>query len=161
MTHQPHRRTSIPSPVLATRGVVERGDQRGRTIGFPTANIALAHDELLDGVWAGWVVVDSERQLAAISIGSRPTFYGTDGFRLLEAHLLDFAGDLYGRALTVVLWKKLRNQIRFGSASELVNQLHADVAACRHHARKADTHHLPRDLDHLPVGIATPIRIAS
>ena len=82
------------------RGVVEHGDHRGRTIGFPTANVAVPGDIALpaDGVYAGWYERPSgEAHHAAINLGKRPTFYDHNGLRLLEAHLLDFDGDLYGQ----------------------------------------------------------------
>lgn len=145
--------------VIATRGVVERGDQRGRTIGFPTANVAIETDDLLDGVWAGWVDVDGDRHLAAVSIGSRPTFYGTVGYRLLEAHLLDFHGDLYGTEITVVLWHKLREQVRFGSVDELVAQLERDVARCRDVAAACTNDLRTLRPDTAPVGLATAVAV--
>ncbi|MEQ8436580.1 MAG: riboflavin kinase [Ilumatobacter fluminis] len=145
--------------VIATRGVVEHGDQRGRTIGFPTANLPLETDDLLDGVWAGWVDVAGDRHLAAVSIGNRPTFYGTVGYRLLEAHLLDFEGDLYDTEVTVVLWHHLREQIRFDSIDDLVSQLAHDVERCRELATTC-----PNDLRalrplHTPVGVATAVAV--
>lgn len=151
--------TDDRSTVIATRGIVEHGDQRGRTIGFPTANLPLETDELLDGVWAGWVDIGADRHLAAVSIGSRPTFYGTVGYRLLEAHLLDFDGDLYGTEVTVVLWQKLREQVRFESIDELVAQLGSDVERCRELARSrsADVHALRATQP--PVGLATAVAV--
>ena len=84
-------------------GVVCRGDARGRTIGFPTANLTYAGGTLWPsfGVYASWVTVDDERHPAAVNIGTRPTVYGASGVPLLEAHLLDFDGDLYDRRISV------------------------------------------------------------
>ena len=82
------------------RGTVEPGDQRGRELGFPTANIALSDQSgsVGDGVWAGWVRrADGTHIPAAISVGRRPTYYGADGYRLLEAHLLEFAATCTAR----------------------------------------------------------------
>lgn len=85
--------------VVAIRGADTRGDQRGRTLGLPTANIDLLGSELAtkipDGVWAGWMHrADGNRGLSAISIGHRPTFYGPDCLRLIDVHPVDFVGDL-------------------------------------------------------------------
>src|SRR5690606_38591607 len=83
------------------RGRVDRGDQRGRDLGFPTANVAVPDEIQLpaDGIYAGWYErPDGSTVAAAISLGRRPTFYEDQPTSLLEAHLLDFSGDLYGEA---------------------------------------------------------------
>lgn len=148
--------------VFVTHGVVESGDRRGRTIGFPTANVPFESNDRFDGVWAGWVDIDGERHLAAVSIGHRPTFYGSDGFRLLEAHLIDFGGDLYGRTITVTLWQLIRNQVRFESVDQLVDQLRRDVATCRRLARsRTDRSCVPSEPDPSLAGVARAIRLAS
>jgi riboflavin kinase/FMN adenylyltransferase len=125
--------------LITVRGVVEPGDQRGRVLGFPTANLALPNEsEDGDGVWAGWVErADGTRLAAAVSIGRRATFYGTDGHRLLEAHLLDFTGDLYGETLTVHLGRHLRGQRAFDSSEALIAALVEDVAATRNWAAES------------------------
>ena len=117
--------------IITVHGGVERGDQRGRTIGFPTANLAVENTPVMDGVWAGWVQRGFDVHAAAVSVGTRPTFYGRTGFRLLEAHLLDFDEDIYDELVTVTLVRRLRNIVRFGGVDELVAQLHDDVAATR------------------------------
>lgn len=114
-------------------GIVVVGDRRGRRLGFPTANLVLADDEVLppDGVYAGYVErADHTVHLAAISLGRRPTYYEA-GTRLLEAHLLDFDGDLYGERLKVRVVETLRGQLRFSSSDELVAQIRTDVARVR------------------------------
>ncbi|GAA3530719.1 riboflavin kinase [Amycolatopsis ultiminotia] len=119
---------------FVVRGPVEPGDKRGRELGFPTANIALRNQsgELGDGVWAGWAErSDGTRVAAAVSVGRRPTYYGADGYRLVEAYLLDFTGDLYGETLTVWLGRHLRDQKAYGSAEELIEALAVDVEAAR------------------------------
>ncbi|SDP61707.1 riboflavin kinase / FMN adenylyltransferase [Arthrobacter sp. ok909] len=114
------------------QGVVEHGDERGRTLGFPTANIQLFDDQIEDGVWAAVIRTDSGKSwIAAVSIGRRQTFYAQAGDKLLEAHLLDFNEDLYGRKLTVTLTAKLRDQHTFASIHALAEQLPHDVAATR------------------------------
>lgn len=111
-------------------GTVETGERRGQQLGFPTANLAVA-DQLVpaDGVYAGHAVVGDLRKAAAISIGTKPTFEGTE--RRIEAHLLDFDGDLYGASLRLEFHDWIRGQQRFGSAEALVTQLKRDVQAVR------------------------------
>ncbi|WP_323959812.1 riboflavin kinase [Arthrobacter sp. JZ12] len=117
-------------PVI--RGVVEHGDARGRELGFPTANIPIIGPAHLDGVWAGTVEYAPGRlAVAAVSIGYRTTFYTEHGQRLLEAYLLDFSGDLYGRELTVNLVSYLRPQVTYTTAEDLIEQLHEDVVQAR------------------------------
>lgn len=124
--------TDRPEPVVVT-GVVVPGDQRGRLLGFPTANLPLGRGGVGDGVYAGVVIdeTDDSRHLAAISVGRRTSFYGRDGERLLEAHLLDFDGDLYGHRIRVELHVVLRPQRRYRGTEALVEQLRRDVAAAR------------------------------
>jgi riboflavin kinase / FMN adenylyltransferase len=114
-------------------GVVEIGDQRGRTLGFPTANIPLDHTQVWPalGVYAARVQAGREHHLAAVNIGVRPTIYGPDGAPLLEAHLLDFDGDLYGKVLAIDLVERLRPERRFTGLEELAAQLQSDVALAR------------------------------
>lgn len=119
---------------LFVRGRVEQGDQRGRTLGFPTANIAMVDGAGAprDGVYAGYVHRSDESALpAAISIGRRPTFYAEQGLQLLEAHILDFSEDLYGETLFVELAGSVREQMRFADAGQLKAQLAIDVLRCR------------------------------
>ena len=114
-------------------GTVCHGDARGRTIGFPTANLIYAGGTLWPsfGVYASWVTVDEARHAAAVNIGTRPTVYGTSGAPLLEAHLLDFDGDLYDRRIDVHFIARIRGEQRFDSLDELEQQLAADVRATR------------------------------
>lgn len=125
----------------ALLGSVVRGDGRGRTIGFPTAN--LATDEQLipgDGVYAGRATLNDQAYAAAISIGSNPTFSGDR--RLVEAYLLDYDGDLYGRTLRLEFDRRLRDQQTFDSSEALVSQLHRDVELVRNLARtESHSHH--------------------
>ena len=114
-------------------GFVTLGDQRGRQIGFPTANLALAPDDsrVRDGVYAGTFTTEGVfDHPAAVSVGRRPTIY-VDGVRLLEAHLMDFNGDLYGQFASVRLVKFLRPQHRFDDLPSLIRQLGRDVTRTR------------------------------
>ncbi len=116
------------------RGVVADGDKRGRELGYPTANVSLPDVVALpaDGVYAGWYLrPDGVRRPAAISLGRRPTFYKEAGLSLLEVHLLDFDGDLYGEQARVEFVAHLRSQARFESARALVEQMGRDVATTR------------------------------
>lgn len=115
-------------------GVVATGDQRGRTIGFPTANIMVEPGFAVpaDGVYAGWYVLpDGARWPAAINIGRRPTFYEHAEHSLIEAHLLDFDADLYGQPARVRFVRRLRGERRFDGIDALRAQLAEDIEAAR------------------------------
>jgi riboflavin kinase/FMN adenylyltransferase len=105
-------------------GVVAHGDERGRELGFPTAN--LIPDEALAFPGHGVYACLADGRAAAVSIGVRPTF-DTGRGELIEAYILDFEGDLYGQTLTVEFLERLRGERRFDSAEALVEQMHADV----------------------------------
>ena len=116
------------------RGRVERGDARGRGLGFPTANVAVPPAILLpaEGIYAGWYERQGgEVHPAAISLGRRPTFHHHDGVTVLEAHLLDFDGDLYEERAKVRFVRRLRDDERFDSADGLTAQMARDVEATR------------------------------
>ena len=116
------------------RGVVEQGDARGREWGFPTANIAVPDDILLpaDGIYAGWYVRPSGDSIAAaISLGRRPTVYEAQPYRLLEAHLLDWDGDLYGEMARVRFVERLRAELKFDSVEALLEQMARDCDDAR------------------------------
>jgi len=116
------------------RGVVETGDRRGRELGFPTANVAVPERICLpaDGIYAGtYVTPDGVEHPAAISLGRRPTFYERADGPLLEVHLLDFAGDLYGQEARVRFVERLRGEERFDSVEALVAQMGRDCDAAR------------------------------
>ena len=113
-------------------GLVVLGDQRGRTLGFPTANltVAPAYACVADGVYAGYLVHGDNHWPAAVSVGSNPTFDGLQ--RRVEAYALDQTGlRLYGERIGVDFVERLRLQQRFDSKEELIDQMHADVAAIR------------------------------
>ena len=115
-------------------GEVVSGDQRGRQIGFPTANIPLPPESAIpaDGVYAGWLErSDGSSHPCAINIGRRPTFYLHAERSLLEAHLLDFDGDLYGEVCPVSFVDFLRGERRFDGVESLVAQLKDDVIGAR------------------------------
>ena len=116
------------------RGEVVHGDQRGRTIGFPTANIAVQQAMCLpaDGVYAGRYIDEQSRTfMCAVNLGRRPTFVEHSDHSLLEAHLLDFSGDLYGQRARVTFEKFLRSERKFDGLESLRTQLADDIAAVR------------------------------
>lgn len=118
----------------AIEGEVVEGDKRGRTIGFPTANLPVSHDRAwpADGVYAGWFTDEGQiRRPCAINIGRRPTFYRHAEHSTLEAHVLDFDGDLYGQVVEVEFADFLRSERRFGGVDELKEQLAKDILKCR------------------------------
>lgn len=111
------------------RGPVVDGDKRGRTIGFPTANVAIRSEILLpaDGIYAGRLVRASGEALpAAIYLGTRPTFYDDQPASLLEVHCLDWEGDLYGEEVRVRFEHRLRGDAKFDTIEELTAQLAID-----------------------------------
>jgi riboflavin kinase / FMN adenylyltransferase len=110
---------------------VEHGEEVGRHLGFPTANLSIAADKCLPapGVYAMWVRVDGAWRAAATNVGYRPTFGGD---RLtVEAYLLDFSGDLYDREVRAVFVERLREERAYPSVDELVTQIGRDVADVR------------------------------
>jgi riboflavin kinase/FMN adenylyltransferase len=116
-------------------GVVVAGDARGGTLGFPTANLRVDPELLVPafGIYAG----EASDHRAAVSIGVNPHYGGSE--RRVEAYLLDFHGDLYGRRLVVELWERLRDERAFASEDELVAQIAEDVERTRG-ARPPATH---------------------
>lgn len=111
-------------------GVVELGDQRGRTIGFPTANVALGeHLRPRFGVYAVRALVDGKWLNAVANLGRRPTFGKLQ--ENFEVHLFDFSGDLYGKTLRVELIDFIRSEMKFSGLDQLKAQIAADGAAAR------------------------------
>jgi len=115
----------------ALRGRVVAGDRRGRTLGFPTANLHLRSHLVLpaDGVYAVRANVDGRRRDGVLNIGVRPTFAGRR--RTVEVHLLDFTGDVYGAWLVVELVERLRGEVAFAGPDALRAAIAADVARAR------------------------------
>lgn len=115
----------------SVEGTVIHGDARGRTLGFPTANIEPALGKALpaDGIYATWASFGEGHYAAATYIGTRPTFDGSE--RLLEVFLLDFDRDIYGRDMTITLVDRVRGDQRFENAEELAHQMNLDVIKTR------------------------------
>jgi riboflavin kinase/FMN adenylyltransferase len=118
-------------------GLVVRGDQRGRAIGYPTANLSLIPWSAVpaDGIYAGRLVRGKELLPAAISIGTNPTFAGRE--RRVEAFVLDFEEDLYGERVGLSFTARLRDTVRFDTVDALVAQMGQDVER----TRELVTHH--------------------
>jgi riboflavin kinase/FMN adenylyltransferase len=114
------------------RGPVLHGDERGRQIGFPTLNIGVSADRRLppNGVYVTRAHVGDREFDACTNIGVRPTFEG-DSRHLVETHLLDFEGDLYGELVTVELLHRLRSEKKFNGIDELIAQIQRDVVSTR------------------------------
>jgi riboflavin kinase/FMN adenylyltransferase len=109
-------------------GEVVHGDHRGRRLGFSTANLQVQTERIMppNGVYVGYAWVGGHRYGTVMSIGVRPTF--GDNERLLEVHLLDFDGDLYGTDLKVEFSERLRPEVKFDSVQALIAQMHEDKA---------------------------------
>lgn len=115
---------------MIIKGEVIRGAQLGRRLGFPTANIDAQNlDNIANGVYASTVEIDGCRYAAMSNVGMRPSVDGTT--RLLETHLFDFDGDLYGKEIEVKLLRKIRDEKRFASIEELRCQLERDAEECK------------------------------
>ena len=107
-------------------GTVIHGQERGRRLGFPTANLALREEfeHLPNGVYAVTVLYQGHLYRAAANIGNNTTFDGCD--RRLEVHIMEFSGDLYGEELMISFYKKIRNEQRFSSIDDLIRQISVD-----------------------------------
>jgi riboflavin kinase/FMN adenylyltransferase len=112
----------------ALSGTVVRGDGRGRSLGYPTANLRLSSARKMvphDGIYFARVDLGGDVKFGMVSIGTRPTF-ATGGQRIVEVNILDFDGDLYGRAIAIQFFKRLRDEKKFESVELLVEQMHRD-----------------------------------
>jgi len=120
------------------RGEVVEGDRRGRSIGFPTANLRPDPAALVParGVYAGFVRVGEETYAACTNVGVAPTFDRAES--RVEAHLLDFQGDLYGRVVDVGFAQRIRDERRFSGVDELKEQIHRDVEEARRITRNPE-----------------------
>lgn len=114
-------------------GIVSHGDGRGRQIGFPTANIAISEKRLLprSGVYACRVTIGDSVFGGVTNIGTRPTFHSGNTAPLVETHLLDFHGDVYGQIIQIEFVKYLREESRFDSAEALIIQICRDILAAK------------------------------
>ncbi len=112
---------------FTSQGVVAEGDKRGRELGFPTANLETPPGLAVpaNGIYAAWAEVDGERHMAAVSIGVRPTF--GEHPRAIEAYLLEYQGNLYGKTMRLEFVAYLRDELKFDTVEALVTQMRDDV----------------------------------
>ena len=115
------------------QGLVSYGDQRGRTIGFPTANLNYAHEKVVpaSGIYACWANVRGERHQAAVNIGTNPTFTPDKQTLSVEAYLLDFSEDIYDETVTLEFIQRLRNELKYDTVEALIEQIRKDVEQTR------------------------------
>jgi len=118
---------------FALEGLVVPGDQRGRSLGFPTSNLSVPNGmiDIQPGVYAGFARVEGETWRAVTNIGFRPTFEAEAVPLRVETHLLDFSGDLYNRSIEVSFQIKLREERKFAGVEELIAQIRRDVGQAR------------------------------
>jgi len=115
------------------QGLVSHGDHRGRTIGFPTANLNYAGEKALPkgGIYACWAYVNHERHRAAVNIGTNPTFTPDKQKINVEAYLLDFEQDIYDVVVKLEFVSRLRDELKFDSVDALLKEIRRDVAKTR------------------------------
>lgn len=123
--------TELLGRSYCVQGEVIRGDRRGHSIGFPTANMDVWNLQILPayGVYAGWATLGDETFMAVTNVGVRPTFSGTDV--TVEPHILDFDREIYGETLSLTFETRLRGEQKFNGIEELKAQLHKDIATGR------------------------------
>jgi len=110
-------------------GAVIPGDGRGRTIGIPTANVDAPAEKVIpaNGVYACYALVDGQKYRAVVNIGVRPTFTSGESLPRVEAHLLEYSADLYGKTLSLEFIERLRGEQKFAGVDALVAQIRADI----------------------------------
>jgi len=115
------------------QGLVAHGDQRGRTIGFPTANLNYAREKVIPagGIYACWAYVRGARHMAAVNIGTNPTFTPDKQTLNVEAYLLDFDEDIYDETVTLEFVQRLRDELKYESVTALIEQIGRDVEQTR------------------------------
>jgi riboflavin kinase/FMN adenylyltransferase len=114
-------------------GPVIHGDGRGRTINVPTANIEYSHEKMIpaNGIYACWAYLQGKKYQAAINIGVNPTFTPDKQIPNVEAHILDFQGEIYGEDVKLEFVRRLRNELRFDSVETLLEQIWKDIEQAR------------------------------
>jgi len=116
---------------LTIKGTIVHGNEIGRTLGFPTANLVYpAHSDIPEGVFISKALLEGRQYKAVTHIGRRPTIDNKDTITI-EVHLLDYSGDCYGKELEVTLLNKLRDPIHFSTRTELKEQIAKDSATAR------------------------------
>ncbi|GAA4673097.1 riboflavin kinase [Frondihabitans cladoniiphilus] len=125
-------RPAARRPLSTLRGLVVHGAERGRLLGFPTANLATDAEGTIpaDGIYAGHLTVEGRTYAAAISVGSNPTFEGVPA-QQVEAHVIDESLDLYDRVVTVDFVSRIRGMVAFTGVDDLIEQIAVDVEVAR------------------------------
>ena len=115
------------------RGRVMHGDGRGRKMNIPTANIDYPHEKIVpaNGIYAAWAWVDETKYMAAVNIGTNPTFTPDKKTTNVEAHILDFSRDIYGKDIKVEFIMRLRDELKFDSVHALIRQIQQDIKRTR------------------------------
>jgi riboflavin kinase/FMN adenylyltransferase len=115
------------------QGLVAHGDHRGRTIGFPTANLNYAREKAVPagGIYACWAYVQGSKYAAAVNIGTNPTFTPDKQTLSVEAYLLDFDEDIYDETVTLEFVQRLRDELKYESVTALIDQIRRDVEMTR------------------------------
>lgn len=115
------------------QGMVTHGDQRGKSIGFPTANLDYAREKVLPagGIYACWAYLGAGKHMAAVNLGTNPTFTPDKRTLNVEAHLLDFDREIYGEVVLLEFVTRLRDELKYDSVEALVEQIEADVKQTR------------------------------
>jgi len=115
------------------QGLVAHGDQRGRTIGFPTANLNYAREKVIPagGIYACWASARGKKYQAAVNIGTNPTFTPGNETMHVEAYLLDFDQEIYGETVELDFVSRLRDELKYDSVEALIEQIQKDVAQTR------------------------------
>lgn len=115
------------------QGLVTHGDHRGRTIGFPTANLSYAREKVVpaSGIYACWAYARGDKHAAAVNIGTNPTFTPDKQTLNVEAYLLDFDQDIYDETVTLEFVQRLRDELKYDSVTALIEQIRRDVEQTR------------------------------
>jgi riboflavin kinase/FMN adenylyltransferase len=115
------------------QGLVAHGDQRGRTIGYPTANLNYAREKVIPagGIYACWAYVRNKKYSAAVNIGTNPTFTPEKQTMSVEAYLLDFDNEIYDETVVLEFVQRLRDELKFDSVATLIEQIGRDVEQTR------------------------------
>mgnify|MGYP001142649110 CR=1 FL=1 len=115
------------------QGLVTHGDQRGRGIGFPTANLDYAREKVMPagGIYACWAYLGDEKHMAAVNLGTNPTFTPDKQTLNVEAYLLDFDREIYGEVMQLEFAARLRDELKYDSVEALIGQIQLDVKQTR------------------------------
>ena len=124
-----HEAASLLGHPYQLQGLVSVGDQRGRTIGFPTANLDYAREKVIPagGIYACWAHLGNEKFKAAVNIGTNPTFTPDKQTLNVEAYLLDFDRDIYGEIMQLDFVERLRDELKYTTVDALIKQIELDV----------------------------------